>query len=202
VSGAKSWHVRSVRLALLSLILLECSTGAPAARAYQWRSVDEFGLRMTFPAGARICQGLSGPHLHGWAMPIGGDCDNMRRRITVWAEWNAGFLKSPQQAVPCSAEGLRRGALLKLGFAGRRSVTCYGDIITVVAMAWRQPERWVNSDPDLQAPLAIYEAFLRTTPQTLDRDLASFRQVLRFVQIRRPEGSAQREQQLRAQSGR
>jgi hypothetical protein len=185
---AKSWHVRSVRLAMLSLILLGSSAGRPAARDYQWRSVDEFGLRMAFPAGARICEGLSGAHLHGWAMPIGGNCDNMRRRITVWADWNAVFLKSPRQAASCSAEGLRRGALFKLGFAGRRSITCDGGIVTVVAMAWRSPERWVNGDPGVQAPLVIYEAFLRTTRQTLDRDLAAFRRVLRLVQIRRPKG--------------
>ena len=64
----------------------------------RWWAVEEYGFRVAYPGGARVCEGLTWAHLHGWAMPLGGDCEQMKRRITVWADWNAPDYRTPEEA--------------------------------------------------------------------------------------------------------
>jgi len=182
------------RFAAVAALL--CVSQSGWAQAPQSRSVEEYGLAATFPAGARVCEALTGgSHLHGWAMPIYGDCEQMRRRITIWADWNAGFRRSPEDALFCSLEdrgSLVTGARLRLAFPRRRSATCRHDepdgriLVEVMTQAWRWPDWRTATDPDSRAPLVNYSAILRTTPATLDADLRAFRRVLASVRLTKP----------------
>jgi hypothetical protein len=184
------------RLRLFALGLLLVVPQSALAQGREWRSVEEYGLRAAFPPGMRLCEAMTGgSHLHGWAMPLQGDCDQMRRRVTIWADWNASFEKSPEHPTYCSSgEGgsLVAGARLHLSFPDRRSATCRYDqaagAVTIVVMtqAWRWPEWRTATDPDLQAPLVNYSAILRSAASTLEADLRTFRSVLRSVRLTHP----------------
>ena len=180
-----------------SIVPLLCLTACGGAAAQQWRSVEEYGLHAAFPGGSTICEGLTGgSHLHGGGMPLDGDCEQSRRAVSVWADWNASFEPSPEEAAFCSAgEGssLVAGARLRLAFPGRPSATCRFDQpdggirVHVSTQAWRWPEWRTTDDPDLKTPLVNYSAYLRTTARNLDSDLRAFRALLRSVRLTPPQ---------------
>jgi hypothetical protein len=184
-----------MRRLVFCILALACISATASAERLQRRFLKEYGLSVAFPRNAHVCDGLSWTHLHGWGTPIEGDCEATQRRITIWADWNAAFLRTPDEAAYCSAQdggSLAAGARLGLTFAGRQSVTCRADapdgsiLITVVTQAWRWSDRHSNPDPALQLPRVNYYAYLRTTHLTLRDDLIRFRQVLRNVRIVRP----------------
>jgi hypothetical protein len=181
-------------LKAVAILVASCQSSPSIEPAEQWQAVEEYGVRVAFPGPIEACQGLSWTHLHGWGMPIEGTCKDARRSMGVWADWNASFDRSPEEAAYCSRDDLERGARLGLSFPGRRSATCRTDDpgggihIKVATQAWRWRERDENPDPGLQAPRVNYSAYLVTTPATFEQDLGRFRAMLRTVQIFPPAG--------------
>ena len=181
---------RVVYLAGLILVLVAQPSSGRMANSY---SVNEYGLLIIFPSGARVCQSLTGDHLHGWWTPLSGTCKHSSRGINVLANWNAAFLRTPAEATYCEGGSLKKGAALKLAFPGRRSATCFeakrnGEIlVTVTTQAWRWPDANKSNDPDWRDSAWVnYDAYLSTNRASFARDLRQFKSVLQKVQIRRP----------------
>jgi hypothetical protein len=175
----------------IAVAALLASASAPS----RWHTVDEYGLAVALPDRAKVCESLSGGHLHGWAIAIGGDCKNAARFISVLANWNAVFYRSPRAVALCSRrEGgsFAKGSSLGLSFRGHPSATCFQEqpkgkiLITVATQAWRWPDAGKSADPADRTSWVNYSAYLRTTRQSLSQDLRTFRTILEQVKISRP----------------
>ena len=163
------------------------------AQPQKWHAVKEYGLRLAYPAHAAVCESSSewGEHLHGWSLPIDGNCESATRAINVLADYNSEFSRTPEKATFCNEQGgsLPAGAKLKLSFPGRHSATCLKEkangeiLLTVVAQAWRWPGSDSKQDADFRTAWVNYTAYLWTTRPQLAKDIITLRSVLRRVQI-------------------
>lgn len=183
-----------MRLAtLLSFIVIACAaTPATAEELYS----PEFGLSVTLPPGTAACPQDPSAPLHGWRVALGGDCSNPARRLGINAEFNAVFFKSLSDAAGCEdLAGMAFTAEQEAGlsFPKLRSVSCAareiggGISVRVAAQAWR----WPHTDPDdsvefHQTQMVNYYAYLWTTDEALEEDLATLKALLRTVKLRRP----------------
>ncbi len=163
------------------------STGAPMV-------LEEYGISARFPAGARVCYGLSGPHAHGFYARLGDQraaCWPSRdfphlSAIGIQAYSNSAFYKTLEEA---SGEGCRTtgvgdhltapdGRPFRLkGLASRvceRAEANGGFSIEVTAMAGR----WGGEGEEADGPYVIYTASLTTTPQALAADKVVFQRFL------------------------
>ena len=170
------------------------AAGSANAGPPQRRGVPEYGLYVGFPAHPAACPAESGSHLHGWVLPLVGDCERHARSVVLWADWNVLFFPSPAEAAFCSQKeggSLAAGAKFNLSFPGRPSATCVRTkadgtlLITVVTQAWRQPDARAD-DPESQTPWVNYYAYLSTDAAHLPGDLPGFRAVLAGVSLRLP----------------
>ena len=182
---------------LLATPLLIFLAQMASAQNVRQDKVIEYGLSVSFPARAEVCEISSGTHLHGLATPLSGTCDHTMRTIKVLANYNAAFLRSPAEATYCPKDeggSLERGAALQLSIPGHSSATCVEEkpngeiLIGVATQAWRWPDAETSGDADMRETAWInYNAYLSTTRATFDRDLARFRTILQTVQISPPE---------------
>lgn len=163
------------------------SDGTPVAN-------EEYGIQAVFPAGSKVCEGLSGSHPHGFYSRLGDDrmeCRPSRdppnvTALSVWADYNTAFYKTPDEASgeACRTTGVGdrltapdgRPFRLK-GLASRVCERAGADgafSIEVTAMVGR----WGGDDEDADAPYVIYTAGLTTTPDRLAADKVVFQRFL------------------------
>jgi len=162
---------------------------------------EEFGLRVVFPRGSRVCLTRSGDAPRGFFAIYGADAgcaerpERPPRFIVFDLGYNALFRASLAEVLPddCRPPGAalrRRIGSPAPAFPGLRSAICQlpsrtGDIeLYVYTMAGQQPRR--DSSPESRTPYAIAIASLGTTAAHFDEDLARFRRVLASARIRPP----------------
>lgn len=159
------------------------------------RTLDEFGLSASFPSRAQVCDSDSGGHLHGWYMPLESGCDPPRRRVSITADYNSAFRRSPREASLCATAD--KSHIVQLGETGAsipklRSDGCRVDlddgtvILAVTAQAGRWPRKPADKSPDFQTPYINYEVRLHTDQAHLDTDVEAFSQVLAGVDVKPP----------------
>jgi hypothetical protein len=186
---------RDLTMILLALV---CLTGAAnAADEPRRHRNDEFGIEARFPAGARVCVALSGDHPVGFHAWLGRptDCNAPRpplvSAMNVTAIYNATAETAPDAFLDCRNGSVPRRSgvdLRGLGFRHAASVRCAvrrrdGSLeILVAAQGGRYARR--DGSPLSRAPLINYAAVLKTRPERLRRDLATFRNFLATIVIR------------------
>lgn len=154
---------------------------------------QEYGVRATFPEGAWVCRGESGSHPHGFYAGIDGgrfECpprggDGPRGTYGVWADYNAAFYRTLEQAAPCRngrTDAVRAPDGRVLAFKGLRTRTCLsgapGDPVSlwITAFAGEGP---ASSDPEADgAPAFLYHAYLSTSATNLEADTVVFQRFL------------------------
>lgn len=169
--------------------------------------LEEYGIFAHFPVGARACYGLSGAHAHGFYARLGearaecyaGKDAPKASTIGIWADYNAAFLTSLDQAVgdDCVARrpdvDLNRPDGRPFSLRGLPSRVCIEDdgeggfMIAVTAMAGR----W-EGDGGVMVPRLIYRAYLSTRPATVEADkvvFARFLDALRLTALAPPDKS-------------
>jgi len=163
------------------------STGAPMV-------LEEYGIAARFPADARVCYGLSGPHAQGFYTRLGDQraaCWPSRdapavSAISIWADYNSAFYKTLEEARgdACRTKGVgdhlnapdgRPFRLMGLASRACERAGANGVFsIEVTAMAGR----WGGDDEDADAPYVIYTASLTTTSDRLAADTVVFQRFL------------------------
>lgn len=181
-----------MRVAILAFLALLPFVDAEAAE--RTLSAPAFGLSLRLPDGLTTCAHEPAAPLHGWTIPLAGDCSARGRRISIFAEWNATFSRSIEDAVDCRDESrvaLKPEETKGLTLGAARSVVCgqrelNGDISVAVAT---QAGEWHGAspgDPEFTTPAVNYYVYLRTTDAHLPDDLKTFKRALKGVALRAP----------------
>lgn len=181
---------------ILGLAILCWPASLAAAGGPQVHRNEEFGIQARFPSGIQVCEALSGDHPIGFYAWLGRQTDCGASKppsvgaMNVTALYNAAFYTSP--SLPgCRAGSVPRGSridLSGLAFRGLRSVSCAtrqadGSLEVFVAAQGGSWGRRYRS-PETRAPLIDYSAVLKTNPERLRRDMATFRTLLSHIVIR------------------
>jgi len=184
-----------------AMVLSGCPVSSQAAGDRTFHN-DEFGMRVTFPAGGKVCPALSGDHAHGfyaWYHAQSTLCgsthvDPAASSLSLYASYNSAFWKTPWEELQPSCQTAKpMAAQRNLSFKGYRSVSCIsrkadGVIeVDVVAFTGRWKGADTSSDPDLQTPYLSYRASLTTTSGRFERDMVLFRIFLAKIDIRPPQ---------------
>jgi hypothetical protein len=152
---------------------------------------DEYGLQVKFPAKIKVCGALSGDHPVGFYVWLdrptncGIPKPPLVSSISITAGYNSSFKESPDAGLCGNGEmpsGLQVD-MRRLSFSNLSSVRCVtklsDGLIGIIVAA--QGGRWGGSalPPEMKTTRAInYNAFLRTRPERLREDLATFRGIL------------------------
>ena len=171
------------------------STGAPMV-------LEEYGISARFPAGSRVCYGLSGPHAHGFYTRIGdireacytSDDPPDDSALSIWADYNAAEWRKLEQLrfdrcrVDDTGDDLLRPNGAPLELKGLRSEACevvHSDgrlTIEVHAFAGR----WSQDSVGRDIPYVSYSAALSTTREKLPKDKAVFARFLDDLALTAP----------------
>jgi hypothetical protein len=172
-----------------------CQTNRPAQQSSSgFYQNDEFQIAMRVPAGAYLCPTLESQHDHGPVMLLGSstskDCSHVEnaRAITIFAGYNAADVS---KTLPAFLDW-RCSHLLRSCLAPPEDLML-NDRASLAAMQ-RGPNGWIDvivltqggkPDPefDPRVPSINYTIRLHTKKEFLQRDLQTFKAVLRTVRL-------------------
>lgn len=185
--------VRNIAIALTAGcgILLLVATNSPNLHRN-----DEFGLKVSFPDGGKVCVASSGDHPHGFYAWYGGrqtDCgstnaDPSASVLSIYASYNTTFEASPRQVL---SEACRRGSASSanaIDLGGLSIPELASDACSI-----QRPDGSLEIEVGAQGgelvadgtahPRINYSASLITRLDRVDRDLAMFREFLSGINV-------------------
>lgn len=183
--------MKTAWLALASTLAALPPGSAAAAKRV---GVEEFGVSVMLPAGARLCYGESGTHVHGiYTLLDGQDCGSSRHgpALGVWANYNAAFAPDAvaylQAYDDCADTGPRWDGEWRSAVGGLPTAYCQRVLpdgrIVVALMGQSAPWGPGFGDEEGRTPRLFYHVWLHTTPSRRERDLATFRTFVRSIRI-------------------